>query len=109
MKMPEAVGSEMPERIGYIGRLVELRMTGVFHHQLQVAGFEPLVKHETVFFEYPLPYAINQCEQQNRLCDYHLAMDFRLAEIQDAVGVVELGLLHGNDVIVHFTRNILQI
>lgn len=107
--MPEAVGGEMPERIGYIGWLVELRMTGVFRHQLQVAVLKPFVKHETVFFEYPLPYAINQCEQQNWLCDYHLAMDFRLTEIQDAVGVVGIGLLHGNDVIVYFTRNILQI
>ena len=93
--MPEAVGGEMPERISYIGRLVELRMTGVFHHQLQVASFEPLVKHETVFFEYPLPYAINQCKQQNRFRDYHFAMDFSLAEVQDTVGVVRIGLFHG--------------
>ena len=107
--MPEAVGGEMPERIGYIGWLVELRMTGVFRHQLQVAVLKPFVKHETVFFEYSLPYTINQCEQQNWFCDYHLAMDFRLAEVQDAVGVVGLGLFHGNDVIVYFTRNILQI
>ena len=109
MKMPETVGGEIQERISYIHRLVELRMTGVFHHQLQVAILKPFVKHETVFFEYPQPYAINQCEQQNRLCDYHLAMDFGLAEIQDAVCIVRIGLLHGNDVIVYFTRNILQI